>query len=325
MIKFITLFLFLSLPKFSYSVAISTSSNLPNYVSLLPDIHGFDRFSDGGPDGNWYIGFNNAWIVKLPSAPIGNFTHAFIGAKIGRAKTQPNPDKPWQRDVIKGKIYMAVSQVPAFSSEQSYFLTETSDISIDPDSPESKNPRGKGRWFWAEVPVGMISFNQPNYLIIWSPTEYFTSVSSCPILAAAMPENASSSQEALAWNNHDISGVPPRSVEGALETPINIFPALAIKLVGPGAQSAVTVQDFSVFKGTAHSVVRFSASGKDIAGVWVESSDDQLNWERMSPIHQSPPFYFSFDNSLLKSGNYLRGVAEDESGNIGFSMPAIIP
>ncbi len=325
MIKIITVFLFLIGPSGSYAVTISTSSDLPNYVSLLPDIRSFDRFSDGGPDGNWYIGFNNAWIVKLPSAPVGNFTHAFIGAKIGRAKTQPNPDKPWERDIIDGKIYMAISQAPAFSTEQSYFLTETTDISVDPDSPESKNPRGKGRWFWAEVPVGMISFTQPNYLIIWSPTEYFTSVSSSPILAAAMPNSASLPQEPLAWNNHEIVGVPPRSVEDALETPINIFPALAIKLVGPGAQAPVTIGDFSLFKGATHSLIRFSASGKDIAGAWVESSDDQLNWERMSPIFGSPPFYFSFDNSLLKSGNYLRGAAEDESGNIGFSAPSIVP
>ncbi len=325
MIKLIAFFFFLGLPQFSYGVTISTSSDLPNYISLLPNIRAYNRFSDGGPDGNWYIGFNNAWIVKLPSAPVGSFTHAFIGAKIGRAKTQPNPDKPWERDVIDGKIYMAISQAPAFSSEQSYFLTATSDIPVDPDSPESKNPRGKGLWFWTEVPVSVVSFTQPNYLIIWSPTEYFTSVASSPVLAAAMPENISPNQEPSAWNNHGISGVPPRSVEGALETPINIFPALAIKLVGPGAQSPVTVADFSIAKGLSHSIVRFSASGKDVAGVWVESSDDQLNWERMSPILHLPPFYFSFDNVLLKSGNYLRGAAEDESGNIGFSAPALIP
>ncbi len=325
MIKIITFFLFFVSPSFSYAVTVSTSSALPNYLSLLPDIHGFNRFSDGGPDGNWYIGFNNAWIVKLPSAPVGNFIHAFIGAKIGRAKTQPNPDKPWERDIIDGKIYMAVSQVPAFSTEQSYFLTETSDISVDPDSPESKSPRGKGRWFWAEVPMGMISFTQPNYLIIWSPTESFTSVSSSPVLAAAMPDSSSLPEYPLAWNNHSISGVPPRSVEGSLETPINIFPALAIKLVGPMAQSSVTIQNFSIFEGRFHSLVRFSVSGKDISGVWVESSDDQLNWERISPILQSPPFYFSFDKALLKSGNYLRGAAEDESGDVGFSAPSPIP
>ena len=87
----------------------------------------------------------------------------------------------------------------------------------------------------------------------------------------------------------------------------------------------MTVADFSISKGASHCLVRFSASGKDVAGVWIESSDDQLNWERMSPILHVPPFYFSFDNALLKSGNYLRGAAEDESGNIGFSAPAHIP
>ena len=77
---------------------ISTGPVLPSYVSLIPNINDFTRFADGGHDANWYIGFNNAWIVRLPAAPQGDFTRAFIGAKIGRAKTRPNPERPWLRE-----------------------------------------------------------------------------------------------------------------------------------------------------------------------------------------------------------------------------------
>lgn len=306
------------------AVSVSTSSALPAYLSLLPNINDFNRFADGGADGDWYIGFNNAWIVELPSAPVGNFSRAFIGAKIGRAKTQPNPDKPWEREMIDGKVYMAISQTPSFSSDQSYFLADTKEISADPDSPGSDHPRGSARWFWAEVPMSMISFTQANYLIVWSPTEYFTSVASSPVLAAGMSKDFGAAQ-AVAWNNHNISGVPPRSYEGSLETPIHIAPALAIKLVGSGAASEVLVQDFSLTQGKRNSLVRFSVSGKDISSAWVEGSDDELNWERVSSILNEPPFYFSLDAAGIKSGNYLRGAAQSEGGDVGFSAPVAIP
>ena len=95
---------------------LSTSAIVPTIISLSPNLHDYERFANGGPDANWYVGFNNAWIVKLPPAPRGNFERAFIGAKIGRAKTRPAPDKPWLRETIAGKIYMGVSQTPSWTS-----------------------------------------------------------------------------------------------------------------------------------------------------------------------------------------------------------------
>ena len=104
---------------------LSTSTILPTYLTLAPTVHDYNRFADGGPDANWYVGFNNAWIVKLPPAPPGEFLHAFIGARVGRAKTRANPEKPWIRETIPGKVYMGLSQTPSWNSEQSYFLANT--------------------------------------------------------------------------------------------------------------------------------------------------------------------------------------------------------
>ena len=108
----------------------STSTILPTYLSLAASVNDFGRFADSGSDANWFIGFNNAWIIKLPPAPLGDFSRAFIGAKIGRAKTRPNVDKPWLRELIAGKVYMGVSQTPSFTAEQSFFLAETSDLPL---------------------------------------------------------------------------------------------------------------------------------------------------------------------------------------------------
>jgi hypothetical protein len=307
--------------------ALSTSVVVPSFITLSPSIHDYSRFADGGPDANWYVGFNNAWIVKLPPAPAGEFQRAFIGAKIGRAKTRPNPEKPWIRELILGKVYMGISQTPAWTSEQSFFLAETSDIPTDADPQARVDGVGAAEWFWAEVPMAMVSFTAPNYLIVWSPSNYFTRASSAPILAAAEADEASP-RETRAWNNRSILGVPPRSAANSLETPINnIMPALAIKLVPPGPdEPAVSVNDLSVARADKRVLVRFSAAGEDVSEAWVEVSRDRLDWERLSKLQRRPPYIFALSPEKSPGpGQYLRGAARDASGAIGYSEPAMIP
>lgn len=307
--------------------SLSTSVVVPSIITLAPTLHDYTRFADGGPDANWYVGFNNAWIVKLPPGPAGEFQRAFIGAKIGRAKTRPNPEKPWIREVLPGKVYMGISQTPAWTSEQSFFLAETSDVPADADPQARVDGVGAAEWFWAEVPLSMVSFSAPNYLIVWSPSNYFTRASSAPILAAAeMDEPAQG--EARAWNNRSILGVPPRSSASSLETPINnIMPALAIKLVPPGPdEPAVSVNDLSVARAGRRVLVRFSAAGEDVTDAWVEVSRDRLDWARISKVQRRPPFVFSLSaDKSPGAGQFVRGVARDQSGAVGYSEPVMIP
>lgn len=305
-------------------VWLSTSPLTPTYLSLSPNLNDFTRFADGGTDGNWYIGFNNAWIVKLPPAPAGDFARAYIGARIGRAKTRPNPDRPWLRELIGGKVYMGISQTPAWSSEQSYFLAETSDISVEP-VPSAELPHaGAADWFWAEVPLDRVSTTQPNYLVIWSPTKYFMQASSSPILAAATAD--ASDAEPVAWNNHSILGVPPRMAAYSLETPLNnIYPALAIKLV-PNAPADLNVTDFSLQRVGPKLIAAFSANGQDVSAAWLESSRDQLDWSRITRYRRQPPYMFTLKGERLPTpGTFLRGVARDGFGNTSASAPIQIP
>ncbi|MFA4987843.1 MAG: hypothetical protein WC712_14795, partial [Candidatus Brocadiia bacterium] len=46
--------------------AESEPSVSPVIISLAGNINDFGRFADGGSDSNWYVGFDNAWIVRLP-------------------------------------------------------------------------------------------------------------------------------------------------------------------------------------------------------------------------------------------------------------------
>lgn len=306
--------------------ALSTSAIVPSIVTLAPSLHDYERFADGGPDANWYVGFNNAWIVKLPPAPAGEFAHAYIGAKLGRAKTRPIPGKPWLRETIPGKVYAGISPTPAWTSEQSFFLAETRDIPAEADPQARVDGVGAGEWFWAQVPLSQVSVTGPNYLIVWSPTNYFTKASSAPILAATDLEAGGG--ETRAWLNRSVQGVPPRSRGTSLETPLNtLAPAIAIKLVPPGPdEPAVSVADFTVARAGKRVVVRFSAAGEDVAEAWVESSRDQLEWQRASRIQRRPPYMFSFPADKAPApGSFLRGAARDISGAVGVSDGYMIP
>jgi hypothetical protein len=307
--------------------AVSTSAILPTYISLSPNINDFHRFADGGDDANWYIGFNNAWIIKLPPAPMGEFSRAFIGAKIGRAKTRPNADKPWLREVIDGKIYIAISQTPSFTSQQSFFLAETADLPLEADQQSPLEGVGAADWVWAEVPMSHISFSRPNYLMVWSPTNSFVKSSSAPILAAvAVEDSGPRTGDIGAWNNHSISGVPPRNPEGALETPINtINPALAIKLAPPST-SEISVSEFILERYGRKCLARFSVWGENIDAAWVEYSRDGLDWERLTRFQNRQPFIFTIpQDKCPKPGSYLRGSTRDILGTTGYSDPYQVP
>ncbi|MBI4678867.1 MAG: hypothetical protein HY748_14915 [Elusimicrobia bacterium] len=306
-------------------MSISTNPFLPTYLALAANINDFTRFADGGSDASWYVGYNNAWIIRLPAAPAGEFSRAFIGAKLGRAKTRPSENRPWVREVISGKVYMAVSPTPAFNAKQTFFLTDASDIPAEPDPSASVEGIGASEWFWAEVPLDRVSFTGPNYLIVWSAAEYFQSASSSPILAAASVDT-SIPQETSAWNNRSISGVPPRKGANALQTAINnISPAMAVKLV-PAVTSEVTVTDITARRLAAKYIVQFSAGGENLAEAWVETSQDQLDWTRSSRFLRKPPYVFTLNPAKLPpAAGYVRGVARDICGNTGHSIPVPLP
>lgn len=281
----------------------------PVFISLAESIHDFGRFADGGSDSNWYVGFDNAWVVKLPPIPEGAWAHVFLGAKLGRAKTVPRRDKPWEHRILPGKVYIGISQRPAFSSEQSFFLAETTDIPVEPHESIFLPGVGKSEWFWAEVPRSLVSSDRSNYLIVWSPNREFRSADSAPILAAA--DSSPAGEEPHAWNNHQIQGVPPRQEEGALPVPITLKPGMAIKLV-PSSGARVSISAFSVETVAGRVLARFSAEGRDVELAWVESSEDQLEWNRVSAYRRSPPYIFSVPlEAVSGKGAYLRARARN--------------
>ncbi|OGS05359.1 MAG: hypothetical protein A3G41_06695 [Elusimicrobia bacterium RIFCSPLOWO2_12_FULL_59_9] len=293
----------------------------PFFHALQSNPNNFGVFADGGWDGNWYIGFDACWIVRLPPVPKSDYVNAYVGAKLGRSKTRPHPSKRGQKEIIPGKIYMAISSTPAFTTSQSFFLADTKDIPQEADTQLPVLGAGHAEWFWAEVPMKLVNFNGPNFLAIWSPTENFLSVSSAPILAAAVGGTGSQ-----AWINRAIHGSAPRHAETSLETPITYFqPALAMKLT-PRNTGLVYIRGFAVDPQKDFVRASFSALGEDLSMAWLEAvptaDGERPEWKRISPYLRHPPYIFDVPNDALPNAHFsFRGAAQDILGNTGYSQP----
>lgn len=300
--------------------SFSAKSPVPAYFALDKNLGKYYLYADGGFHADWYVGYNNCWVVKLPPVPTGGYAKAFIGAKLGRAKIMSWPHS-WNKTPVPGKIYMALNQAPTFNSDHTYFLAEAADLPREPLPNDSLDGVDSARWLWAEIPLSRVSAEKPNYLALWSSSRFFTSASSAPIVAAAMSENA----EEEVWLNRSIKGNAP-SGDGVLETPISgLKPAIAIKLV-PLNEYKVYIKGFAAELTSDEISVSFTAIGEDIRATWLEISYDKFDWQRVTRYMFKAPYFWTFGREeISKEMFYLRAAASDNLENIGYSMPITVP
>jgi hypothetical protein len=295
----------------------------PVYIAELSNLNDYSIFANSGWDGNWYIGNNVCWIEELPAPPKGSYTRAFVGAKIGRMKARPAQGKPsWEKEPIPGSVYIAVSSTPSWKTSQSQRLADADSIPMEGDAENALEGVGESRWFWVEVPLKNINFSGMNYVAVWSPSEYFTSIASSPVLAGGW-----GSQKANSWMNNDIRGVPPANPATALKTAITVFePAIALKLIPAGADQQISVSIAAVKDGrlrTANKTFISAITGDAIEKAWLELSTDGKTWERHGRPVFSSPYHFTVKADTLPNGTvHVRCVAEDIWGNRGQSASA---
>jgi len=300
--------------------AFSAKSPVPAYFSPERNLGRHYLYADGGFHADWYVGYNNCWIIKLPPVPTGGYAKAFIGAKLGRTKIMSWPAS-WDTAPIPGKIYMALNQAPTFNSDHTYFLVDAADLPREPLPNDSLEGVDSARWVWAEIPLSRVSSEKDNYLALWSSSRYFTSASSSPILAASM----SGGDVEDVWLNRSIKGNSP-SGEGVLETPISgIKPAIAIKLV-PLNEYKVFVKGFAAELTQSEINVSFAAIGEDIRAAWLEVSYDKFDWQRVTRYFFKAPYFWTFGREAISRDMfYLRAAAQDNLENIGYSMAITVP
>ncbi len=298
----------------------SARSPVPAYFAPENNIGKYYLYGDGGFNADWYVGFNNCWIIKLPPIPTAGYSKAFLGAKLGRSKIMSWPAS-WDTEPIPGKIYMAVNQAPSFSSDHTYFLVDAADLPREPLPNDSLDGVDSARWVWAEIPLSRVSSEKDNYLALWSSSRYFTSASSSPVISAAM----SGDDDEDVWLNRSIKGSAPYG-EGALETPISgMKPAMAIKLVPPN-EYKVYIKGFSAELSPDELSASFAAIGEDIRAAWLEVSYDKFDWQRVTPYFFRAPYSWTFArDAISKNMFYLRAAAVDNLENTGYSKEITVP
>jgi hypothetical protein len=290
-------------------------------LAELPNINDFVLFANGGWDGNWYVGYNNCWVSKLPPPPPGNYARAFLGARLGRMKTEPIPGRPsWERRPIPGEVDIAVSHEPLWPQSRRFLLADTRDIPLEGDAENAVEGVGEGRWFWVEVPLKYVSLESDNYVTLFSPSEKLSDAKHSPILAAGWGR----SSEANTWLNSTVQGEPPFQREDALKTGVSYFePAIAIRLVAADAGSvSVTLNDPPASDTVLEDRLVLSASvqGTDVELAWVEFSTDTRAWHRAGRALVGAPYDFTVKREQLIPGEvYLRAAARDSRMNLGHS------
>jgi len=304
---------------------ISTLRPLPVYLSELSNLNDYSLFANSGWDGNWYVGFNVCWIEEVPASPPGNYVRAFVGAKLGRMKTRPKTGRPvWEKEAIPGSIYISINSTPSWKQANSYFLVDSKDIPLEGDVENALEGVGESRWFWTEVPITAVNVSGSNFLAVWSPTEYFVSTASSPILAGGWGSNSTHS-----WLNNDVKGYPPFRPETALKTGLSAFePAIAIKLVPAGTEQNITVKIQNVYDGrakTENKTFAVAVTGEEIEKTWLEVTDSSGTWKKVGRYIYEPPFLLTLNPDLLPEGKMkTRACASDIWGNTGSSGPAEI-
>lgn len=298
-------------------------SDMPVFIAQLPNPNDYTLFANNGWDGNWYVGYNNGWIKKLPAIPEGAYARAYIGAKLGRAKTLPPVGRPPVFNPVPGQFWMALSDKPSWNKSKPILIAEAEDIPLDGGAEFALDYTGESQWFWAEIPISEVHVKGDNYAVIWSTASAMLSVSSSPIIAGAW-----GGKDVNSWQAKDIQGAPPKA-NVALAAGISIFqPALALKLIPAGPAHPVRVRITDWKNGTPDHlkpVLSASVIGESIASAWVEAGladqwGDVKRWIRIGRPLWKAPFVFSVEQEKLPHGRVrLRVAAKNVWEEVGYS------
>lgn len=291
----------------------------PVFVASHDNPNEYDVFATSGWDGNWFVGSTSVWIQKLPRIPPGRYAHAFIGAKLGRMKTLPPAGKPPVFEPVPGEVWMGLSSQPAWSDAQRQPLTTTADIPLEGSAEYPINHAGEAQWFWTEVPLERVQTKGDNYLVLWSPTPGLTSVSSAPVLAAAL-----GGQNPGSWLINSSS--VPVTAKNPPGSALNFFePALAMKLIPVEVTAPLPTISLVSWEGGSkdhpNPILTASILGASVEKAWVEflSAGTRhgdvvigAGWHPVGRPLWKAPYIFTIDQNHLPAGNLkLRVVATD--------------
>lgn len=329
---------FLSLSLFTLPLAPSVSSDFPVYLAATPNPHDFTLFANSGWDGNWYAGYDNCWIKKLPPVPAGTYQRAYLGARLGRMKTTGPVGRPPVFPPIPGDLLMAISSTGAWTVSSGVRVASADEIPLEGHGEYAVEGTGESQWYWTEIPLSSVNRSGDNYIVLWSSASAWLSATTAPIVAAAW-----GGKDIDTWLCKDAGGSPPTVAKDSPGTPISYFqPALALKLIpeGPPHPVSVRIESWKNDNGRGRPVIAASVAGDSIERSWIEYFDPSFprprsgagegigalapksegRWVRSGPPRYKAPYIFTLDPRRLPMGKVrLRVGAANIWGDIGAS------
>ena len=132
-------------------------TDAPFILAAKANLNDFRYFANGGFDAGWAVGYHTCWVIKLPTAPAGPWVRAFVGAKLGAAKTQTIPGRPgWDQQPVPGDIYVAIASEPAWPQNRRRLLVRAEDLPLAGHATYPLDGVGESRWFWPEIPLSEV-------------------------------------------------------------------------------------------------------------------------------------------------------------------------
>jgi len=159
------------------------------FIAELPTPGEYTHFANGGWNGNWYVGYEHGWISQLPPVNKESYEKAYIGAKLGRAKTNEQIKEIIDHNgsdlgtQAQYKIMIGFSRSKDIVPEgRELVLTEN--IPYEGSAVMALEGVGESRWFWSEIKMSELSDREPNYIHIWSEDKQLNGPETAPILAS---------------------------------------------------------------------------------------------------------------------------------------------
>jgi hypothetical protein len=290
------------------STATLSALDFPVFVSSRENPNDFSVFANSGWDGNWFVGYNSCWILKLPPIPAGQYTRAYLGARLGRMKVLPPEGRPPQFRPVPGTLFMAIASTAAWPADRATPLATTAEIPLEGHSEYPMEGAAESRWLWTPIPLSQINFSGDNFVVLYSTSPALVNIASSPVLAAAV-----GGQNPGTWLVNDCKGHPPTKPQATPGTPLSFFqPALALKLIPAGPAHPLRVR--LLFWREAETpggkpVISAAVEGDSVSGVWLEYQTSK-GWTAVGAVQTHAPYVFTVDpKSLSGPRARLRVVA----------------
>jgi hypothetical protein len=280
-----------------------SDSSKVQFIAELPSPGEFTLFANGGWTGNWYVGYNHGWVSELPPVKKEGFVKFYIGARIGRAKTNQqikevlSKNEESKDDIAPGpySILIGVSGSKEERPEKGLILTKTDRIPMEGSAVAALENVGESRWFWLEIDKKLLSSDFKNYIHLWSNDKELNSVETAPILAGGVGSNDRENSYLFKIDGE----------KKDIKTIKFFEPALAIKFVGNNVPvPKVEISNFGSHPVDAmKQIIETEVSGDYITEVGVQL-DSGSGWKNTEKVISNPPYNLIFNFKDLVPGKY---------------------